>query len=272
MSIYYMMKPWGKQKGYELDPVLNKNSWEAIQWAAQQGLAPSTWNVGDMKYVILNGVVGGKTFLNQIVFVYILGFNHNASVEGNNTIHFGCAMSGSKRIAFCDSSYGSNGSTAAFRMNTTNTNKNGWSGSYMRNTIIPAFINAMPSDLQSALKAVTKYTDNANATSHNTKSYVTATQDKAFLLAEWEIFGTRTYANQYEKNSQAQYDYYKNVATTSTSRRMYKDNATSTAAHWHGRSPYYANGTGFCRVYADGSTFNSEAHYSYGFAPAFVVG
>lgn len=38
---------------------------------------------------------------------------------------------------------------------------------------------------------------------------VTATTDYLFLLAEFEVFGSRSGANQYEQNSQAQYDYYK---------------------------------------------------------------
>ena len=35
------------------------------------------------------------------------------------------------------------------------------------------------------------------------------TTDYLFLLAEFEVFGARYYANDYERNSQLQYDYYK---------------------------------------------------------------
>ena len=267
MAIYYIMKPWYKKGGgYVLDPVLNNNSWEAIQWAAQNGVASSTWSVGDRKAVTLNGTVGVKTFSNQTVYAYILGFNHNASVEGNNTIHFQFgfdALTGGNHIVFIDSSYGNTGSSPAFKMNTSRrTNSGGWQYSYMRNTIIPAFISAMPSDLQSALKTVTKYTDNARTSKHDTSSYVTSTQDKVFVLAECEIWGGRWYANQYEQNSQAQYDYYRNGGSKVT---------FDEKAYWY-RSPYYDNGMQFCGSTYDGRAYHWDAYTSFGFAPAFVVG
>ena len=264
--MYYIIK---RYTGYEKmpKPALNDLSWSDIQGIAQQGNALDYFNVGDRKAVVLNGTVGAKTFSNQTVYAYILGFNHNASVEGNNTIHFQFgfdALSGGNHIAFCDSNYGSTGS--GFRMNTSYTNSGGWSSSYMRNTIIPAFINAMPLDLQNALKTITKYTNNTGK--DNTASAVTATQDKVFLLSEYETFGTRSYANQYEQNSQAQYDYYKN----GNAKIMYKDTSTSTAAYWWERSPHYDNSMDFCRVNTIGRANVSNADYSYGFAPAFVVG
>ena len=273
MAIYYMIEPWYKKGGgMVLDPVLNNNSWEAIQWAAQNGVASSTWSVGDRKAVVLDGTVGAKTFSNKTVYAYILGFNHNASVEGNNTIHFQFgfdALTGGNHIAFCDSSYNSRGSTSAFRMNTSQSNRGGWKDSYMRNTIVPAFINAMPSDLQAVLKAITKYTDNEyNVTAHNTASYVTTTQDKVFLLSEFEIFGNRTYANQYEQDSQVQYDYYKN----GNAKIMYRDTSTSTPVIWWERSPFYNSITQFCMATVNGDAEYGTTHYSYGFAPAFVVG
>lgn len=271
MAIYYIIKPQYKKRGYVLDPVLNNNSWEAIQWAAQNGVASSTWSVGDRIAVKLNGKVGLKTFSNQTVYAYILGFNHNASLEGNNTIHFQFgfnALTDGIHIAFGDTSYSTSGSTAAFRMNTSQTNSGGWSGSYMRNTLIPAFISAMPSDLQSVLKAVNKYTDNGTGSTHQSSADVTATQDKVFLLAEYEIFGSRESANQYEQDSQAQYDYYKN----GNSKIMYRDNYTPSAGVWWGRSPYYYDNRSFCCVSTNATATEGGAYYSRGFAPAFVVG
>ena len=271
MAIYYMIEPWYKKGGgYVIDPVLNNNSWAAIQWAAQQGVASSTWSVGDRIAVKLNGTVGAKTFSNQTVYAYILGFNHNASIEGNDTIHFHFgfnALSGGTHIAFCDSQYATRGSTDAFRTNTSRTNSGGWESSYMRNTIIPAFISAMPSDLQAVLKTVNKYTDNASGNSHNASANVTATSDKVFLLAEYEVYGSETYANTYEKNSQAQYDYFKNGG----SKILYNDTSTSNAVYCWERSPYKgANYVG--NIGGNGSAGADSADSSLGFAPAFVVG
>jgi len=44
----------------------------------------------------------------------------------------------------------------------------------------------------------------------NTYGVVTGTSQKIWLLAEYEVFGENEYTNQYEQDSQAQYDYYKN--------------------------------------------------------------
>ena len=68
---------------------------------------------------------------------------------------------------------------------------------------------ALPSDLRAVMKPMTIYTDNTGGGS-NTASYVTASVDYLPLLAEFEIFGTRSYANSAEQNYQQQYQYYKN--------------------------------------------------------------
>lgn len=271
MAQYYKIQQFVVPEPPTLDPVLNNNSWSTIQWAVQNGLAASTWSVGDRKAVTLNGTVGDKTFSNTTVYAYILGFNHNASLEGDNTIHFQFAfdaLTSGNHIAFIDSRYSNPASTSAFRMNTSESNSGGWKNSYMKSTIIPAFISAMPSDLQAVLKNVNKYTDNGTGSTHNSSSYVTATQDKVFLLSEFEIFGSRTYANQYEQNKQLQYDYFKN----GNSKIMYEDTSTSTSATWWMRSPAYDESTAFVRVMSNGTRARWLANYSGGFAPAFVVG
>lgn len=272
MFYYFNSEMKYYEKPFAPDPVLNDNSWEDIQRAAQLGVASDTWNVGDRKEITLNGTCRARTFNNYKVYAYILGFNHNAALEGNNTITFQIgfdALSGGNHIALTDN-YGSPWTylqgVREFCMNTTNTNAGGWSSSFMRNTVIPAFINCLPSDLQSALKAVNKYTDNTGNSS-NVQANVTATQDKVFLLAEYEIFGSRDYANQYEQNSQAQYDYYKN----GNSKIMYNDK-TSTAIPWWERSAFYNDSADFCDVRSNGNADLDGASSSYGFAPAFVVG
>lgn len=265
------MKYW--EKPFVPDPVLNDNSWEDIQKAAQLGIASEYWNVGDRIEIPLNGTCRARSFNNKKVYAYILGFNHNAQLEGNNTIHFQIgfdALSGGNHIALTDWTSGSAGGTSGkrFCMNNTNTNVGGWNGSLMRNTTIPEFINCLPSDLQSVLKTVNKYTDNVGGGSDVAEN-VTATQDKVFLLAEYEIFGSRTSANQYEQYSQAQYDYYKNK--TANDIKMYNDQDTSTAVPWSERSTYF-NARDFCCVYANGEAGSLNANISLGFAPAFVVG
>jgi hypothetical protein len=246
---------------------LESLSWSTISSFASAGIASSLFAVGDTKSVSLSGTCGARTFSSETTYAFILGFDHNSSREGSNKIHFQFGKtSNNVDIAFTDSSYNSTGSTAAFRMNTTNTNSGGWNGSYMKGTIIPAFKSCLPSALQNVLKTVTKYTDNTGGGS-NTASYVTSTSETIFLLSEYEVFGARTYANSAEATYQAQYAYYAN----GNSKIKYRDSATTTACSWWLRSPYATTTDLFCRVGTGGGAYGSTAYYSNGFAPGFCV-
>ena len=249
-------------------PPLNECTPEQIQAAAQSGQAPNYWAVGDMTAGIsLNGTVGALTFNNKTYYAFILGFNHNSGVEGGNSIHFQFGKtSAGVDIAFVDRNYLKSGSSAGFRMNTSNTNSGGWNGSYMRKTICPAFLAAMPTAWQNVIAACTKYSDNTGGGS-NTASYVTTTSDKIWLLSEFEVQGTRSYANSAEQNYQKQYDYYKN----GNSKVKYKHNVSTNVCAWWLRSVFAADSGSFCYVSLDGSARTYDASSSRGFAPGFMV-
>lgn len=214
---------------------LNDNSWATIKSVSDAGQGANYWSVGDTKRITLNGKVGAYTFSNFNVDVFILGFNHNSSKEGSNRIHFQIGKVSGKAVALCDSQYNGSGSSAMFHMNSSDSNSGGWNGSYMRKTLLGnsntpdstlenSLMAALPSDLLAVMKTVTKYTDNTGGGS-NSSGNVTATADYLFLLAEFEVFGTRYLANQYEQNSQKQYDYYK----AGNSRVAYNHSAVDTA-------------------------------------------
>ena len=256
---------------------LSSNSWAVIKAVSDAGQGANYWSVGDTKRITLNGKVGAYTFSNFNVDVFILGFNHNSSKEGSNRIHFQIGKVSGKAVALCDSQYNGSGSSAMFHMNSSSSNSGGWNGSYMRKTLLgnsnaPAsalensLMAALPSDLLAVMKTVTKYTDNTGGGS-NSSGNVTATADYLFLLAEFEVFGTRYYANQYEQNSQKQYEYYK----AGNSRVAYNHSAVSTAVWWWLRSAYYNYSHGFCGVGTDGSYDHNTAHYSAGLRPGFAV-
>lgn len=264
-----------------LDPVLNNNSWAMIRAAADNNIGQNYWSVGDAKQIALNGKVGNLTLNNYQPWVYILGFNHNAELEGQNMIHFGfgtTTQSNGANITLIDNQYNNSGSSTAFRMNTSDTNVGGWESSYMRQTIINAnassatsgstnsFLSILTSDLQSVLKQCTKYTDNVGGGTNN-QSNVTATQDWAFLLSEFEVQGARTYANQYEQQYQKQYQYY----IDGNSKIKYQYNNTGNVLTWWNRSPATPGNSVFCRVFTDGTRNVGVAFYSNGFAPAFCV-
>ena len=247
-------------------PTLADNTPATIKEAAQSGQAANLWSAGDKIPIALKGTVGALT-LNGTYYAFILGFNHNESVEGGKSIHFqfGKDASGTD-IAFVDSSYNSTGSSAMFRMSDSSTNSGGWNGSYMRKTICPAFLAAMPTEWRNVIVACTKYSDNTGGGS-DTASYVTATQDKIWLLAEFEVFGTRRNANSAEQNYQKQYDYYKN----GNSRVKYKHSGTGTACNWWLRSVNAAYAFYFQYVGTGGNIGDSFTNSSLGFAPGFKV-
>lgn len=260
------------QGGGGLPPVgtaLNDCTWEQIRAISDAGMASSYFFVGDRKAVALSGTVGSLS-LSGTYYCYIIGIDHNSAKEGTNRIHFQfgySALSGGVHLAFIDSGYNSNKTSGSwFNMNNASSSSGGWNSSLMRTSICPAFKSAMPSDLQAVLKTVTKYSDNTGGGS-NTASYVTATDEEVFLLAEWEVFGARSYANSAEQNYQAQYAWY----SAGNSKERYRHSSTGSAARWWLRSVYAGNSNNFCYVDTLGDAYNKGANNSYGFAPAFCV-
>ena len=253
----------------EIGTALNDMSWADIRKISDAGLASSYFNVGDRKAITLNGTAGSLS-LNGTYYCYIIGIDHNSAIEGTNRIHFQfgyTAASGGVHIAFVDSGYGGGHTSGLyFNMNNAKSNSGGWSNSRMRTTIIPTFKACLPPDLQAVLKTVTKYSDNTGGGS-NTASYVTATTDDIFLLAEWEVFGARSYANSAEQNYQAQYAYY----SAGNSKVRYRHSSTGSTAAWWFRSVRAGYSNNFCIAQTSGSATYGGANNSYGFAPCFCV-
>lgn len=270
--------------------VLNENDWSVIKSVADASQGANYWAVGDRKAVTVNGTVGTQA-INGTYYVYILGFDHNSSREGTG-ITFGTfktALSGGKDICLVDSHYNdySTGGQKWFNMNhSSNTNSGGWKGCDLRYDVLGStnsnnndagtttatspvsgtLMAALPSDLRAVMKPMNIYTDNTGG-GNNTASYVTKSVDYLPLLAEFEIFGTRSYANSAEQNYQQQYQYYKN----GNSKVKYRHNSTGSTAYWWERSPSYYNSSTFCIVNTDGNASTNLARNSRGLAPAFRV-
>ena len=249
---------------------LNDNDWATIKSVADQSKGANYWSVGDTKEIVINGKVSdGLTLNNYSTWVYIIGFDHNSAVEGTG-IAFGgfkTAASGGVDVALCDSGYNTNKTSGQwFNMNNSDTDSGGWSSSRMRSTTLPLVKAALPSELTSVIKTTTIYSDNTGGGS-DVASYVTATQDDLYLLAEFEIFGARTNANSAERNHQQQYAYY----VAGNSKIKYRHNSTATAVYWWVRSVRVKTSVSFCTVYTNGTAFIGNAHYSYGLAVAFKI-
>lgn len=258
---------------------LNNNEWSVIKSVSDKGQGANYWSIGDRKAVTLNGTVGKLSLSNVTTYAFIIGFNHNSSVEGTNRIHFQLAktaLTGGTDVCLCDNSYNSTVSTTGyFSMNSSRTNSGGWASSQMRTNICGTSLSSysgtiiavIPAALRAVLKSVTKYTDNTANGGGSTASYVTATTDYFFLLSEFEVFGSITYGNTNEKNKQAQYAYY----SAGNSKVKYKHDGTSTAAHWWLRSPHASYSAYFVLVGTGGTVGNADARGSLGFAPGFCV-
>ncbi|MCM1059098.1 MAG: DUF6273 domain-containing protein [Eubacterium sp.] len=249
---------------------LSENTPESIQAAAKSGTAPNYWSVGDKIGITLNGSVGNVIFSNDVYYAYIIGFNHNKTIEGNNSIHFQFGISGTgTNIAFCDKNYAANQLTTGFVMNTSATNLGGWKSSYMRNTICSQFFNAMPAKWQNVIKACTKYTDNTGGNC-NTAGNVTSTSDKIWLLSCVEVqINTPSSTNSAEKNYTSIYSYFANGNKGIKSKHNAEKNEVCI---WWLRTPWNFSGDDyFVTVTTSGALNGVEPNRSFGFAPCFMV-
>lgn len=259
---------------FVVSPTLNDNEWEVIKSVSDKGQGANYWSIGDRKEITLNGTVGTLMLSNYTTYVFIIGFNHNASAEGENRIHFQLAktaLSGGTDVCLCDNSYGD--MNGGFRMNTNNTSSGGWKSSKMRTAICGTslsnysgtIIAIIPAALRAVLKSATKYTNNIGKST--SADAITATTDYFFLLSEYEVFGAITTANSNESSKQAQYAYY----SAGNKKIKYRHNSLIAAAFWWLRSPVKNYNGGFALVGAGGTTGEDYAGTSYGFAPGFCV-
>lgn len=246
-------------------PVLNDTSWAIIKQVSDAGKGQNYWAVGDCKEITMNGKVSdGLTLTNYTAWVFIIGFNHNAGREGNGIAFQGFkATKNGTPVCLTDSGYSSIYSNGTwFNMKNSSSNSGGWRDSQMRKNVMPLIKAAFPSDLQEVIKPSTVFTapDTGDIA-------LTATQDEVFLLAEYEVFGKRKYASTQEPNYLKQYSYY----SAGNSKKMYKHNATASAAYWFMRSPGSGDYISFCYVSDSGSADIDNANRSDGVSPVFKV-
>ena len=249
----------------------------------------------------------GLTLSNTSLNVFILDFNHvDNGVADNNIIFGGFKTSGGVDVALVDSKYNTATYSGKYlNMNhwgsssNYNTNYGGWKGCDLRYDILggtstqpsgygstkttscvgydatsatittpvsSTLMAALPSDFRNVLRLHTHYVDNTGNKS-NVDANVTAVVDAIFLLAEFEVFGAKSGANQYEQNHQTQMTYY----SQGNSKIKYKHNATSTACFWWCSSPTSSTAYNFRSVYASGSSNNGSACNPLGLAPAFKL-
>lgn len=215
--------------------VLSKNTWAQIAKASAAGKASQLWSIGDTKDI----TVGSETLT-----LVIMGFNHDDLASGGKAgITFGMK----------------NLMATTRRMNASNTNSGGFTGSemysWLQNTLLPT----LPSDLQAVLKSVNKKTSAGSQSSTiNTNSM------KLFLFSEIEIFGSTTYSKAGEGS---QYSYF----ATAANRIKYLSNGSGSAGWWWERSPRGSNSNYFCYVNSSGNANDNNANNANGVCFGFCV-
>ena len=218
-------------EGYSVYPVQPKanfadNDWSGIISACQDNSIPETWKVGDIKTM----TIGGATYN-----IAIIGKNHDAYSDA----------SGKAPLTF--QLLELYGTTA--KMNDTQTNTTGWSGSKMRKVTMAEILSAMPSEVKDAIKAVNKETLNG------TRDGLETTSDKLFLLSEIEVNGSIFFSNNFAEGSR--YAYYANGGSPIM-------NSGKSPATWWLRGPGKSNAIGFTQINMSGYMANGSAEYNSG--------
>lgn len=177
-----------------LKDTFSENSWDEIIQACEFNDIPSAWAIGDSK--AMN--IGGSEYQ-----VDIIGRNHDTYAANGNTAPL--------TFQLHSVIYGNYSMDASGGLTSPN-----WQTSKMRTTTLPGFLAQMPEVVQEGIKAVNKQ-----------NQALDDTQDKLFLLSEYEVFGQTTigretkpgYAQLYPEGKQ--YEYYINGGSTVKSMSQY---------------------------------------------------
>lgn len=226
------------------------------------------WAVGDTRTVSLSAMAAtgvGESHRAQSVKFVIGGFNHDDLTSPING-HTKAAVTLLQKDCLMDATSASNvnngsADTEKGYMNSSNTNVGGWKNCARRTWCNNVYFKALPTTWQSMVKTVNK-----KASVGNNSSTIETVQDKIFLAAEIEIFGSTTYSFSGEGT---QYQYYKNA--TANRYKMPKWTSSYVSHVYWERSPYSGDSTYFCAVGYGGSASAANANYAYGDAPCLCI-
>lgn len=226
------------------------------------------WAVGDTRTVSLSAMEAtgvGESHRAQTVKFVIGDFDHDDLTTPING-HTKAAVTLLQKDCLMDAANASNpvkGSRNSENgyMNSTNTNVGGWKNCARRTWCNNVFFTALPSAWQSMVKTVNK-----KVSAGNNSSTIETVQDKIFLAAEIEIFGSTTYSFAGEGT---QYQYYKN-ATANRYKMPKWDSSFASHAYWE-RSPRSRNASFFCSAGISGDAAINYANAANGVAPCLCI-
>ena len=290
---------------------LNTVPWNIISMFSQEGTASNLWSVGDTKEIVLNGTVGRVNLDNYSTWVYIIGFNHNSTLEGTG-ITFGtfktpnADSSAMIDIALIDGHYfdSDRNGRKLFNINHWHDASNvpnfgGWKGCCLRYDILGS-TDVEPSGYGSSL---TSSNVGYDATSNCTTSPVSNTlmaalpSDLRTVMKPMTIYtDNKGGGNNTASNVTASVDYLPLLAefeifgvrtvansaeqnyqtqyeyyASGNSKIKYQYNAVITKSYWWQRSPGVAEFYEWCEVDSLGRSLEYHVAVSLGIAPIFRV-
>lgn len=230
--------------GGDLPQNMNDATWEQISSASNDGTLSNYYSIGDYKEITINGELGNHynkntgnidtVQLNNVsINIIILGFDHNGALENLGDGHRTTFFIGSKnnQLSVISNYYNGSPFEDYFIMGDGVNDVNSWTDAILRGTINDDLPNILPSDLVDKIKWTNKYTRSFGQEYIEDQEYAEVTNDKFFLLSDYEVFG-RTYFSDYlDGNLQEQYDFFK----TGNSKIAYSNNQM--AENWWLRSP-----------------------------------
>ena len=272
--------------------VLENNTWEQISEASASGQAANYWAVGDTKsFVSIEqriGAEGVELIESQTFYVFILGFNHNFSLEGNNLIHFQLGFNplNNKKTGLINYHYGKKdfGEKGDYAMTVSETLRMGWRDCQMRTHILNSnassalspsahsLLSIFPEEIRKVMKKCTKYTDNEGKEGQLTANNISSTQDYLWLLSPMEVFGEeKTLVSDCNPNEivyQQQYEFYKKNLNYDFYNQQ--DEATQIAIWLRSPAPDKSV-TQFIYIKEAGVLASRTGWFSQGIVPAFCI-
>ena len=198
--------------------ILDAISWSSLTEYLKAGTILNYLSVGDTKAITFTPYNSNSFFTKPETYrATVLSVEHNTTYEAANKIHFAVNKNKFGRAtALCDGNYDNTSivTTSYYSQHnqTLQQNTGGWNSSFIKTNVLERYYRDLPQDLKDNITDCDKYTDNTAGT-NNLEQSVTVTTQKLWLLSEYEVFGTRTYANYYEQLRQAQYDYFKTLTS-----------------------------------------------------------
>ena len=236
------------------------DSWETI--VANVRRNPSVYHVGDTKEIELTGDYAGTYTLR------LANTSTPAECAGTDFSQSACGFV----VEFYDI-------ITEEKMNSSDTNKDGWPGSELYQKLNPkngdttnsVIYNALPEDLKQVI------VDTKVISSHGSNDSTNFTSiDKLYLLATKEIYGedgtSNTINNDTSDNQTRQLDYYKSIGVTTNNGSGAIKQYQVSNKDWWTRSATSGSRSGFYYVLLDGDWAIFTARNPYGVAPAFRIG